>query len=294
MHHFVEGFGIEEADLSLRSRGSNRLATAPVGTVAYHAARERRVLLIHGYNVNERSGLSAMDQLRRSLEAGAPALARQILTVTWPGNENWWRGGPAAYFTKVDVAQQAGRLLAKHILALHQNGMGAGELVLVAHSLGSRVVMECLRYLEPAVRPGTLKSVVVILMAAAVPTHLDALIAAAHRNSDRIIILHSADDRVLKRWFKVGQTAAFEGWMPEAIGHAGNPHNPPWAHQERMMGYDHGDYWTEAATADVIGHQLQSALPNVLYRPSGSRANFLQVRGFLEEAALTEYPGMIV
>lgn len=53
------------------------------------------------------------------------------------------------------MARQARRLRGEHILSLHWDGMGAGELDLVAHSLGSRVPMECLRFLEPAVRPRT-------------------------------------------------------------------------------------------------------------------------------------------
>ena len=189
----VEGLGGEEADLSLRARGSNRLATAPVAAMSYYAARERRVLLIHGYNVDERSGQTGMGQLRHALQEGSPALARQVLTVTWPGNESWWRGGAAAYFAKVDVARAAGRTLRDFVISEHANGLGAADIVLVAHSLGSRVGVEFLAQLNRAERPPTLRSVVVILMAAAVPTHLDDLLAAARRNADRIVILHSTD-----------------------------------------------------------------------------------------------------
>jgi hypothetical protein len=248
------------------------------------------VLLLHGYNVDERSGQRGMSELRQALEEGAPSLARQILTVTWPGNEHWWRGGAAAYFVKVGVARRTGRLLRELVVSEHANGAGSAQLVLVAHSLGSRVVMEFLRGMERANRPATLRSIVVILMAAAVPTHLDNLMAAAHQNADYVVVLHSTEDTVLRRWFRLGQTVAGEGSFPEALGHAGNPHHPPWSHERRMLGFDHGDYWADRSTADVIGEQLQAFFPDVTYRPAALPRSTLPNRSLLDETALlTEY-----
>ena len=290
MRRRVEGQTVDGADLSLRDRGSNRLASFAVGSIAYHAERDRRILLIHGYNVAERGGQSSMAQLRYALTEGCAELGSQIMTITWPGNEGWLRGGPAAYFAKVDVARRAGRLLYVSVVAEHRNDMGSRELVIIAHSLGCRVTLEFLRHLDRADRPPRLERVVVMLMAAAVPTELNDLYDAARQNADEIVVLHSTDDTVLRRWFRLGQTVAREGRFPEALGYAGNPRVPPWSYQQQMVGYDHGDYWLSSPTADVIGAQLQAYFPDVTYRAPEFRPRRLSERPLLDDYGyLPEY-----
>ncbi|MBR2270644.1 DUF726 domain-containing protein [Sphingobium sp.] len=285
----VEGQTIENADLSLRASGSNRLVVAPVATAAYYAARDRRILLLHGYNVKERDGQIAMAAMRHALGEGCPSLRSQILTVTWPGNESWWRGGAATYFSKVQVARATGERLRDAMVSDYALGLGSRELVIVAHSLGCRVTLEFLKRLDRASRPAMLEKVVVVLMAAAVPTHLDALFQSARDNADEIVILHSTDDWVLRSFFRVGQWLAGEGKLPEALGHAGNPRTPPWSFDQQMVGYGHGDYWTEAVTADVIGERLTSYFTDIDYRVPIGRTHRLAERpslgqtGFLPE-----------
>lgn len=279
----------------MRDRGSNRLASFTVGSIAYHAERDRRILLVHGYNVAERDGQSSMAQLRSALTEGCPSLASQIMTITWPGNESWLRGGPAAYFAKVDVARQAGKLLCETIVSEHAAGLGSHELVIVAHSLGCRLTLEFLRHLNRLERPDRLQTVVVVLMAAAVPVELDELFEAAHHNADQIVVLHSTDDKVLRRWFRLGQTVAGEGRFPEATGYAGNPHTPTWFFEKQMVGYDHGHYWSRVGTADVIGTQLEAIFSDITYRapPRESREMCelppLDDYGFLPERELQEF-----
>lgn len=286
----VDGQTVDGADLSLRDRGSNRLASSTLGTIAYYGARDRRILLIHGYNVEERNGQNSMAQLRHALVEGCPGLEREILTVTWPGNESWLKGGPAAYFAKVPVARAAGRLLCDALVSEARQGLAPRQLVIVAHSLGCRVTLELLRHLDRASRPARIEKIVVILMAAAVPTELEDLLSAAHSNADEIIVLHSQDDTVLQRWFRLGQTVAREGRFPEAVGLAGNPMVPPWSFERRMQGYDHGDYWGGAATADLIGERLSLAFADIHYRPPELRPTTLAERPKLGEAdLLAEY-----
>lgn len=286
----VEGQTIDGADLSLRDRGTNRLAAFASGSIAYFAERDRRILLIHGYNVAERAGQGSMAALRHALAEGCPSLASQILTITWPGNESWLKGGPIAYFAKVAVAQAAGRILHDTISSEHHREMGSRELVIIAHSLGCRVTLEFLRHLDRSARPPSLEKVVVVLMAAAVPTDLDDLLAAARRNADEIVVLHSTEDKVLRRWFRLGQSVAGEGRFPEALGHAGNPHEPPWFYHQQMTGYDHGDYWSGTPTADVIGNQLDALFPDVTYRTNAVPSFALAERSLLDDYGnLSEY-----
>jgi pimeloyl-ACP methyl ester carboxylesterase len=290
MRQRVEGQTIDGADFSLRARGSNRLTSAPMGTLAYYTTRDRRILFVHGYNVEERSGQNSMAHLRSALIEGCARLEREILTVTWPGNASWLKGGPAAYFAKVPVAKGAGRLFGEHLAAEFRNGGGPRQLVIVAHSLGCRLTLEFLSKLNRATRPRRLKKVIAILMAPAVPVELQDLIEAARSNADELIILHSEDDKVLKRWFRLGQTVAREGRFPEAIGLAANPRNPPWSYHQRMHGYDHGDYWTGQQTADVIGEQLGKYFSDIAFRASGMRAARMYERPTLDETGnLPEY-----
>jgi len=261
-----------------------------MGAMAYYAARNRRILLIHGYNVEERAGQDSMHWLRGELIEGCRALAPEILTVTWPGNKTWLKGGPAAYFKIVPVAAEAGRLLYEALMAEARINLDASEIVIVAHSLACRLTLEFLRHLDRASRPPRLKKVVAILMAAAVPSDMSDLIAAARRNADEIIVLHSKDDKVLRKWFRRGQTAAREGWFPEAIGFEGNPHDPPWSYHQPMAGYDHGDYWKSRSTADVIGKQLSAYFPDVTYRAADLRRPEIYERPTLgETSALPEH-----
>lgn len=261
-----------------------------MGTLAYYTTRNRRILLVHGYNVEERGGQNSMAHLRSALAEGCPKLEREILTVTWPGNASWLKGGPAAYFAKVPVAKGAGRLFGEHFAAEFRNRGGPRQLVIVAHSLGCRLTLEFLSHLNRATRPPRLKKVIAILMAPAVPVELHDLLESARSNADSLIILHSKDDKVLKRWFRLGQTVAREGRFPEAIGFAGNPHNPPWSYHRRMQGYDHGDYWTGQPTADVIGEQLGKYFSDVAFRTSGMRPTNTHERPTLDEiGSLPEY-----
>lgn len=280
----VEGQGIENADLSLRVRGSNTLASAPVATLAYSSTKDRRIVLIHGYNVSELASLNSMSQLRHVLSERCPIIAAEILTLTWPGNALWYRGGPASYFAKVDVARRAGKLLYDYSMAEYQRGEGPRELVIVAHSLGCRLTLEFLSRLNR--RPPRLQKIVVILMAAAVPVEQSNLIAQATVNADEVTVLHSKDDRVLRRWFRLGQTVAGEGRWPEAIGSHGNPGIPPWSGARSMLGYDHGDYWLGDATADAIAERLQTNFPGLRFRIGLNRAHRLPTRSTLDETTL--------
>lgn len=128
------------------------------------------------------------------------------------------------------------------------------------------------------------------VMAAAVPTHLDNLMTSAHRNADSVVVVHSTDDTVLRRWFRLGQTIAREGRFPEALGYAGNPHDPPWSAHRQMLGFEHSDYWSGKSTADIIGAQPQVLFLDVVYGAQVYQREPIPARASLHESALlTEY-----
>lgn len=253
-----------------------------MAALAYTYQGERRILLVHGYNVGEAAGQRSMAHLRHALREGCSTLARQLFTVTWPGNAAWHRGGPAAYFAIVPVARKAGEVFADYLVSEYELGGGPRELVIIAHSLGCRLTLEFLRNLDRKRRPARLEKIVVILMAAAVPCDMDDLLGAARANADEVVVLHSSEDKVLRRWFRLGETAAREGTLPEAIGYKGNPTEPPWSYERRMKGYDHGDYWTSPPTVEAVAERLEAYFPDIKFRKDLARENHMAARPSLD------------
>ncbi|MGQ0590297.1 MAG: hypothetical protein ACT4N8_12340, partial [Sphingosinicella sp.] len=163
---------------------------------------------------------------------------------------------------------------------------GSRELVIISQSLGGRLSIEFLTHLERSSRPAKLDKIVVFLMAAAVPIELDQLIAEATRNADEIVVLHSIHDKVLRRWFRLGQTVAREGRWPEAVGYAGRPGSPPWSFDRGMNGYDHGDYWDDPGACEAIGERLQAYFPGIAFRANFERENKLPQHELVEAPPL--------
>jgi hypothetical protein len=233
----VDG-GSEEADLNLRG-SLNGVATSPQATRRFFRARQRRILLIHGCNTSQAHGQKAMAPLQDVLSERCDTVQDQILTITWPGDIDWFHGGIAAYSAMVPKAVSAGKKLWQYLQAEYEDGMGAAELVIVAQSLGCRLTLEMIAALAGSGRPAGLTKLVLVLMAAAVPSDMDALISCAKSYADEVVVLHSEHDRALKKWFRLGQSFTGEGLLPEAVGFRGNPLTPPWSFERRMRGYDH-------------------------------------------------------
>jgi pimeloyl-ACP methyl ester carboxylesterase len=156
------------------------------------------------------------------------------------------------YSTAVNTAFDA-----ENRLAVYLNGLPNLRLVhFVGHSLGCRVVLECLRHLNR-------KGGRVVLMAAAVPAYMvaqDGALAGALEAADSVLVLYSMSDDVLHYAFPPGQTIAGkgEGFLPTALGRYGPP--------ARMAGHfqghpipdaDHGDYWG-TKTDDASGGKARS------------------------------------
>lgn len=254
----------EAADISFRRRGLRLLADTPLFNLPFTTSSFRRVLLIHGFAIGEKSAIRSMEVLRRNLGRRSATLRSQTFTMTWPGDKALYLGGPAAYPWLKNVAVDTGDALFQFVMAEYSAGRGSEELILVAHSLGCRVTLEFLERLQRAGRPHRLGRVVVILMAAAVPVELDALIRGAVSASDSVVVLHSGSDWALRLWFRFGQTFAGEGHMPEAIGLNGLPSDPGWTDDWQMTGFGHSDYWLSNETAEIIGLALRRDVPSIV------------------------------
>jgi pimeloyl-ACP methyl ester carboxylesterase len=255
------------ADLTLRGPGTS-VATQGRMPTRFADPRRRAVLLIHGYNVTESNAAKTLDGFRTSLAYFAPDLPRDTFTCTWTGN--MWSLGPAAYPFMLRYAKRSAETLLKEIQEWYARPWAAEELVIVAHSLGCRLTLEMLSAMNSQGRPPSLKKLVVILMAAAVPVEhmeLEGQLRAALKATDATIVLHSQDDGVLRKWFRIGQTVALDGRWPEAVGLRGSPQSAGWSQSVPMHAFDHSDYWAELETAELIcrilGFPIRSSLRGV-------------------------------
>jgi hypothetical protein len=244
----------ETADITLRAQRDAVSKRPGVYAENFGDPRKRCVLLIHGYNVSEPSAVAVLGPFREALAHFAPALKEDTFTCTWAGDRPVPLK-PAVYPLMLKSARESAETLSYGIKVWYERDTAAPELVIVAHSLGCRLVLETLALIALRGRPARLKKLTVILMAAAVPTqhiapagHLHAALAAA----DVVVALYSTADRVLKWVFGAGQTAAADGWFPEAVGLRGHPPGTRWTTAKEMRAFDHRDYWAELETAELI------------------------------------------
>lgn len=175
-----------------------------------------------------------------------PALEPGLGDFFWPGDADWSgvldKADFLVYPTAVNTAPHAGQRLADYLLMLPNLVV----LNFVGHSLGCRVVLECIEAMARVNAPVIRR---VVLMAAAVPTFMvqaGGVLARAVQTAQSVVVLHSADDPVLHYAFPPGQTIAGigEGFLPVALGRFGPP--PGMAGQveeHRVAGAGHSDYW---------------------------------------------------
>lgn len=215
-------------------------------------ARHRSVvLLLHGFNTNERDASASYERFMR-LQQELGMVTGNVVGVYWPG-DNW--EGPLYYMKAVGQAQRAATYLAGD-LHLAAELAGVYRIDIVAHSLGTRLALETIRELRARLDshpvPG-LKIGRIVFLASAVPTHYLEVDPASPRPLEGAIAaveaalnLYSEADRVLHLAFPPGQTAAGEGFLPTALGRrewaAGRLRTPP-LEQRRNPGADHSDYW---------------------------------------------------
>jgi len=254
-------------DISVRREGTGAVAAFPVATPPRWMEGQRHVvLLVHGYNADERAARRTFDAFLRMLPARFPTVGR----FYWPGDADWGVFSALCYPSKIPVARQSAATLAGYLAGLRGPGGGPVELTLVGHSLGCRVILELLEDLS-WLKEARAVVRVVVLMGAAVPVDLiepggslrPSALQPFHRH-----VYHSDDDRVLRFAFPAGQALAkLAGNEParslEAVGLHGRPES--YASQRRdLRGNRHSDYWKDRRAVRTVATLLGSALPRAL------------------------------
>ncbi len=170
----------------------------------------------HGFNVSYQGGAESLELVARYLNLAAPYL---FIGMLWPGDggvpfvDYPWEGGPA---------MDSGRRLATFC---NTWCAAAQSLSFASHSLGARMVLQAVAGLAAPRRASVL-----CLMAGAINS--DCLVtqyASAAAKSERIAVLASHEDAVLKLAFPPGDAVADQIYhdhtLQAALGYDGPP--PP-------------------------------------------------------------------
>lgn len=226
-------------------------------------------VLVHGYNNNAcQAGQSFQIFLGLPgiAQGDAQAAFGEVCELFWPGETRFL---PAlSYPLEVSVSVQAGQLLSEYLARLARGRSTPLDIRIICHSLGNRLVLECVKHYFAQPNPPPLQVTGVLLMAAAVLVTMvedDKALEGAARATGQSLVLHSDHDHVLHYFFPIGQFAAGEGGGV-AVGRFGEPIAGLWQERQRMDGYDHGSYWGGDLTPPAVRGWL--GLPTVRDTPT--------------------------
>jgi hypothetical protein len=218
------------------------------------------VFAVHGFNVSYADGVHALAQVEGALQLG-PGFV--FVGVLWPGD--YWL--PVVnYPAEAGDAVRCGRLLAKFV---NQTLGRAGAVSFLSHSLGGRLVLEAVTYLDRRAHE-------VCLAAAAVDDDClgGAQYEAARANAERISVLASTSDKVLRIAYPVGdflsdilydsdspwrRALGYHGPRPERLEDVAHAQIPA------PEGYDHGDYFSSSekgVLAELFMSEALRGLPH--------------------------------
>ena len=232
-------------------------AGGPVGNTIsptnFSPRAPRLIILIHGYNVNRpngEAGFNAFGQLLQNHNVPELSVLGQVVGFLWPGDVDVKFIAGLFYPTKMQTARDSAARLAEFLLKLRGPNGSPMQIILVAHSLGNRLSLEMITDLlaQPNRTWGRIEGFV--LMAAAVivrDVDTQGRLSPAAK-SVRTRPLFSEADKVLHWAFPPGETAALEGFFPQAVGRFGNPFST-WTDRFDLQPYDHGNYFPGLMTA---------------------------------------------
>jgi pimeloyl-ACP methyl ester carboxylesterase len=260
--------------LSVRVADVGGPVASQVSPSDFFPANSLLVVLMHGYNVNKQGAQAGYSAFTSLLEKyGIPPLSTygQIVGFCWPGDVNLGIFSGLAYPTEMGAVRESAALLADFLTKLKGPQGLPIQVIIVAHSLGNRLALQMIgNLLQQSNRLwGRIEGF--CLMAAAVSVSMvedmNKFGAAAQASKTRV--LFSKDDTVLHWAFPPGETAAFEGFFPQAVGRFGNP-VATWTSEFDLQPYNHGDYFpgkgSDDRSARYVAQFLGAAVPTELSR----------------------------
>ena len=172
-------------------QSSEDLQLTVLDLAALRAAIDGRHILfgIHGYNNSEAEGKCSLHRLSQELDLPSDAV---FIGVLWPGDS---LVGFLSYPFEKPTASYSGRYLAEFC---NRELGDAASISFASHSLGARVALEAIRHLDRKTRSACL------LAAAIERSCLEVEYADAFARTERLYVLASQKDWVLKQAFPVG------------------------------------------------------------------------------------------
>jgi pimeloyl-ACP methyl ester carboxylesterase len=237
-------------------------------------------LLIHGYNNTPPQATANFDRLLGIMEESVGLLPVDLQERSWlvlwqgyasigGGEKVPYGGSEVSYPAQLKTARGVATALKNFI---DKHGGNKAKINIIAHSLGCRAVLELLQlYALYPLRP---RFGIIVLMAAAVPTHfvepkIGKVGEKVHGRlrpgaviADKTVVLFSSSDQILGRAFHAGQWAAGEGFFPRAVGRVGKPFDL-WTYCLPTSN-DHSDYFGDQHTAAIIAREFGAAVPQPL------------------------------
>lgn len=243
-----------ELNLRIKNEGGGLRSSADPdviqGRIEFRKRRECLVL-VHGFNNNFSDAVTEYTGFRKCQYRNFPSLIEpeleKILADSfWPGDGEWGIVDFmdfGVYPFAVKKARETGPLLAEVIMQIP----GLERVYFLGHSLGCRVVLETITAL---MEKSSLNIGGICFMAAAVQNNMvtpggrfDDLLYNLQNEKVKILILHSKNDLVLRMAFPPGQTLAFEGFFPSALGYKPTPDMIGYIEKKEIVKASHSDYW---------------------------------------------------
>lgn len=244
-------------ELYLRRDAEGGPLRTPAIIRAKPEARNRRscLVLVHGFNNSDSEAATSYFAFRTKeteINAPVPPLDESFGDLYWPGDARWWGWLDAAdaliYPHSVGTAKRAATEIARLLWDMPR----LERVDFIAHSLGTRVVMETLLVMRQRVLPRVTRA---CLMASAIPCEMFEpggrffeLLRQLQGERTQFYVLHSMQDSILHGAFPLGQQLAGAGEASSrALGRFGpTPAMPGFGDTlrgEEVRGAGHGHYW---------------------------------------------------
>jgi pimeloyl-ACP methyl ester carboxylesterase len=228
--------------------------TTPEARNALQTAH-RCVVFIHGFanspGAAEPKYRLKMAQLQAAFSGGVgPDERTEYFALFWPGSHRLIGEDQATFAVRVPAASATGTHLALALIDLRT----AGEVVLVAHSLGCRVALACLEQLSSRQANGWPVPTVsaAVLMAGAVPVaecEIGPEVFGRRFGGTYYVNIYSLADGTLKKFFPIGQQLVDR--RATAIGLSGGPYEGQRWDVPMRTTLDHSDYWESDETGEA-------------------------------------------
>jgi len=223
--------------------------------VAVLQRTRRAVILIHGFANSQARADESYVRLAAGLADNLwlprPERLARFFGFHWPGDHRLPVISQLTYSSRVGAATASGHALGRQLANLDPDV----EVMLVAHSLGCRVLLAAFEWIVEQADGAGPRITAAFLLAAAVPVGecVPPERFAARHPGVRYVVLHSHRDRALMLAFRPGQF--FFDQMAQAVGRYGLPERDRWD-QRIPTGLGHSAYWRSPLIAQTVSRAL--------------------------------------